>query len=63
MLAAIKAKGKTVLKNCAIEPEIKDLISFLKKIGAIISLKGRTITIQESKIKIQKLFTRLFLIE
>ena len=30
LLAAFKAKGKTVLKNCAIEPEIKDLIKFLK---------------------------------
>ena len=27
------AKGKTVLKNCAIEPEVKDLILFLKKLG------------------------------
>ena len=26
LLASFKAKGKTVLKNCAIEPEIKDLI-------------------------------------
>ena len=44
LLAASKAKGKTVLKNCAIEPEIKDLIIFLKKIGTSIHLKGRTIT-------------------
>ncbi len=51
LLAASKAKGKTVLKNCAIEPEIKDLILFLKKIGAKISLKGRTITIKESNVK------------
>ena len=49
LLAAFKAKGKTVLKNCAIEPEIKDLILFLKKLGAIINLKGRTITIFQSK--------------
>ena len=28
LLAAFKAKGKTVLKNCAIEPEVKDLILF-----------------------------------
>ena len=33
LLAASKATGKTVLKNCAIEPEIKDLILFLKKLG------------------------------
>ena len=49
LLAAIKAKGKTILKNCAIEPEIKDLILFLKKLGANIKLKGRTISIKESK--------------
>ncbi len=51
LIAASKAKGKTVLKNCAIEPEVKDLIIFLKKLGSIINLKGRTITIKESKIK------------
>ncbi len=49
LLASFKAKGKTILKNCAIEPEIKDLISFLKKLGANVNLKGRTITIIESK--------------
>ncbi len=55
ILAAYKAKGKTVLKNCAIEPEIKDLIEFLKKLGADISLKGRTVTILESKTKVLKI--------
>ena len=45
------AKGKTILKNCAIEPEIKDLILFLKKIGAEIKLKGRTISILKKEIK------------
>ena len=30
LLAAFKAKGKTTLTNCAIEPEIIDLIKFLK---------------------------------
>ena len=56
LLAAFKAKGKTILKNCAIEPEIKDLIKFLKKLGANIKfLKGRTISISESKIKNSKI--------
>ena len=55
LLAAFKAKGKTILKNCAVEPEIKDLIKFLKKIGANINLKGRTISIFESKIKKSKI--------
>jgi len=48
LLAAFNAKGKTILKNCAIEPEIKDLISFLIKLGANIKLYGRTIIINES---------------
>ena len=33
------ANGKTVLKNCAIEPEVIDLINFLNNCGAKISLK------------------------
>ncbi len=51
LLAAFNAKGKTILKNCAIEPEIKDLIIFLKKLGANIHLTGRTITIIETQKK------------
>jgi len=54
LLAAFNAKGKSILKNCAIEPEIKDLISFLIKIGANIKLYGRTIIINESINKKQK---------
>ena len=48
LLAAFNATGKTILKNCAIEPEIKDLISFLIKLGANIKFFGRTIIINES---------------
>jgi UDP-N-acetylglucosamine 1-carboxyvinyltransferase len=55
LLAASKAKGITVLKNCAIEPEIIDLILFLKKLGLIINVKGRTIIIKQSKIKSTKI--------
>jgi len=55
LLASIKAKGRTILKNCAIEPEINDLIIFLKKLGASINLKGRTITISERKLKKTKI--------
>ncbi len=33
IIAASQAKGTTILTNCAIEPEIKDLINFLKKMG------------------------------
>ncbi len=45
ILAAAQASGKTVLSNCAIEPEVKDLIFFLKKIGCKINFKGRKIEI------------------
>ena len=55
LLAAFKAKGKTILKNCAIEPEIKDLILFLKKLGARINIKGRMIVISGNKIKNTKI--------
>ena len=54
LLAAFKAKGKTILKNCAIEPEIIDLIKFLKNLGADISIKGRKISISESKTESSK---------
>ena len=33
IIAASLAKGTTILSNCAIEPEIKDLINFLNKMG------------------------------
>ena len=58
LLAAFNVKGKTILKNCAVEPEILDLISFLKKLGAVIKIAGRTITINKSIKKILKLIMR-----
>ncbi|MCX6736675.1 MAG: UDP-N-acetylglucosamine 1-carboxyvinyltransferase, partial [Candidatus Parcubacteria bacterium] len=36
MITATLAKGKTVIKNAAIEPEIEDLAIFLQAMGAII---------------------------
>ena len=59
LLAAFNAKGKTIIKNCAVEPEIKDLISFLKKLGANIILKGRKIIISKTKIKNFKIIHRV----
>ena len=59
LLASLKARGKTILKNCAIEPEIKDLIFFLKKLGANISIKSRTIIISENKIKNSKIIHKV----
>ncbi len=50
IIAACLSKGKTVLKNCAIEPEIKDLTNFLKKAGSKIKWTGkRTIEIEGVK--------------
>ena len=41
IIAATLAQGKTTLKNCAIEPEIKDLTNFLKSAGANIKWTGK----------------------
>ncbi len=46
LLAACGAKGKTTLSNCAIEPEIFDLILFLKKLGCKIKISGRKIVVR-----------------
>lgn len=49
ILAATRAKGTTVIKNAAIEPEIIDLILFLQKLGVTISVDvDRTIRIEEA---------------
>jgi UDP-N-acetylglucosamine 1-carboxyvinyltransferase len=50
MMAATLAKGKTVLKNCALEPEVKSLADHLNACGAKIRGAGTsTITIVGSK--------------
>ena len=41
LIAACFAKGKTKLRNCALEPEITDLINFLKKLGCKINRIGK----------------------
>ena len=64
LLAAFGAKGKTILTNCAIEPEVLDLVFFLKRLGCKIHMKGRKITIEgskkiKSKIKHKVIFDRI----
>lgn len=50
ILAAVLAKGKTVLRNAAEEPEINELIALLNKMGAKINKIGpRTIEIEGVK--------------
>ena len=49
ILAAVRAKGTTLIKNAAIEPEIIDLILFLQKLGANIMVDvDRTIYIEQA---------------
>ena len=47
IIASCLAKGETILSNCAIEPEIKDLVNFLTKMGCDIKwISKRTIKIK-----------------
>jgi len=41
ILASIQARGETILQNCSIEPEVQDLILFLKKMGHKIKIFGK----------------------
>ena len=47
VIAACLAKGKTILSNCAIEPEIKDLINFLIKMGCKIKWTAKRTVVVE----------------
>lgn len=50
ILAGVTARGMTIIKNAAIEPEIVELILFLQKLGAIITIDvDRTIRIQGTR--------------
>lgn len=47
IIASTLAKGRTIITNAAVEPEILDLIKFLQKMGAIIEIStDRKITIE-----------------
>lgn len=43
IMAAVKAKGKTILENAAEEPEIDDLIEFLNSMGAQIRRRAHRV--------------------
>ena len=50
IIAACFAKGTTILSNCAVEPEIKDLVNFLIKMGCKIKwMANRTVKIEGVK--------------
>ena len=55
ILAAFGALGTTTLLNCAIEPEIIDLIKFLRKLGCKIKIEGRKIIINRARTIIKKI--------
>ncbi len=55
ILAAFGALGTTTLLNCAIEPEIIDLIKFLRKLGCKIKIEGRKIIINRKRNIIKKI--------
>ncbi len=64
IIAASFAKGTTILSNCAIEPEIRDLINFLNKLGCRINWlskrKVKIIGVNEVKeIKYSIMFDRI----
>lgn len=45
MMAACLARGRTTLRNAAVEPEVLDLIALLQSMGAAIAVEERTIFI------------------
>ena len=64
IIAATLAKGTTILRRCAVEPEIKDLTNFLIKLGCNLKwLSNRTIRIKGVKnvneIKYSVMFDRI----
>lgn len=54
ILLSILGKGKTILENCALEPEIDDLINFLNLSGAKIIRDKTKITINGIKTLVQE---------
>ena len=59
ILAAQGATGTTEMSNCAIEPEILDLIQFLKKLGSKINISGIKIFIKGKKINKKKIYHKI----
>lgn len=45
LMAAVKAKGKTVIYNGAQEPEVRDLANFLRQLGVVIDVDGAILTV------------------
>ncbi|MBI3985184.1 MAG: UDP-N-acetylglucosamine 1-carboxyvinyltransferase [Candidatus Levybacteria bacterium] len=54
LIAAVLAKGKTVLENAAAEPEIDELIAFLRRMGAKIVRENKRRIVIEGVEKLHK---------
>ncbi len=59
LLSAFAAKGKTIISNCAVEPEIIDLINFLRKLGSKIMISGRKITVNGKSFSKKKIYHKV----
>lgn len=59
LMAAVAAKGKSVLKNCAVEPEVDDLISYLRAMGANIRRREPRIIEVEGGIELHPTIHRI----
>jgi UDP-N-acetylglucosamine 1-carboxyvinyltransferase len=46
LMAAVRARGTTVIENAAREPEIRDLVAFMNQMGARVEAQGSTLTIE-----------------
>jgi len=55
IIASCLAKGETILSNCAIEPEIKDLVNFLNKMGCKVNWIAKRIVKIKGGAKLNKL--------
>jgi UDP-N-acetylglucosamine 1-carboxyvinyltransferase len=53
VMAAALAEGSTVLRNCALEPEVTDLVTLLQKMGADISGQGTDTIVVRGRTSLQ----------
>jgi len=60
ILAAVLAKGKTILENAAEEPEVDELIVFLRRLGAKIKRENKRRIVIEGVEKLHKASFRIF---
>jgi UDP-N-acetylglucosamine 1-carboxyvinyltransferase len=59
ILAAVKAKGRTIIENAGLEPEIDDLILFLNSMGAKINRKYQDTIVIDGVDKLEGAYHRV----